>query len=84
VLKHGCMCLLSAESEEFRHPSLCNTEGILQFRRLHIGHLGGEERTERGEVEGRGGGGGGGGRGGEKKGGGGGGGRVEGEERRRG
>ena len=55
MLKHGCMCLLSAESEEFRHPSLCNAEGILQFRRLHIGHLGGEERTERGEVEGRGG-----------------------------
>jgi len=51
VLKHGCMRLLSAESEEFRHPSLCNAEGILQFRRLHIGHLGGEERTERGEQE---------------------------------
>ena len=56
MLKHGCVRLLSAESEEFRHPSLCNAEGILQFRRLHNGHLGGEERTERGEVEGRGGG----------------------------
>ena len=53
MLKHGCVRLLSAESEEFRHPSLCNAEGILQFRRLHNGHLGGEERTERGEVGGR-------------------------------
>ena len=37
------MCVLSAESEEFCHPSLCNAEGIFQLWRLQIGHLGGEE-----------------------------------------